>query len=1004
MSDITSTIRIDDGFTQPLQDLTKAAIAASDKVDALKDSLEGLANVDLDEFGDYFDAALLLQQKRFDKLTKRISKSATETANKIAKQVRQTTNNIRFEVLYVTSFVENKVEQFSKKAMFSIKWKLFYLTDLFRNKITEAKSIAKKLISKEGLSKLAESLGLAIGKVWGGITNLNKLITVLFHNIKKGVTDAILRIPDAIKKVSSQTTVLSSSIKKGFLVGMAKIPEMIKNISSKSTTEIVRLKKELLTAKDIFYKGLKESKLAGIINGEINGYQKYRNIIWDKQDALKNAPQQLNMADKIGRRGNILARRLEVAGFDKTAKFLYGKSDALIGKYGVKPQTIADPTVMGYIQKRAAEIKGSITAKSKEGIVKGVEWLKGTEVYKITKDVALDFGKMVGLSILTNMAFSALDKFRDKLIDLVQSTRNAILNSLEEVSTKDKLKAIYGSEGVGAHNRAYELANELGESSGMVSQLSQSALSAGIDTNSFERIMRLSDKVGKLKLGSSTQDVASELISNIYNRGDIESLSGLFGLDKTLTESLEKSDFKKLLEKGDLSAALDIAEKVADQAGFTDDKYKKASDSLSQNYKKIENMISNVKRRLSEIYVETLEPAVKKFEEFLESDEVQVFIRILERGARRVGSFVSNLLITIMDNLGIIAAIIGFTMVGKLYLVFRSVQGTLALIPMIKGALTWILTRLGFNGIAGAIQNITVKTALATAKATALSALKIAGPFVAAGAALGGILYAIYDCTAATDELGNKTQTFSEWLNGALIASYAGAVTIFHNVFVFFERIGAYIVDTFSIATAALEDFDIYMKKLKGEKIRPKIYIDKKQYESMSKDAKKALGKVYVETSSVAGVNGGHGVQEKLFYYGKEEVEQKSKLDGVLEGIRANQTQYLNVEKEVQKVIDSGVNSLAEYMKGLLGLQGKKQDGVTKKLDKIGDDTHHISSSMSQEDELDWMKEFSNRQIMSNYGNTTTINNRTINQNGVSQNVMAETYRRDRSTIPARSR
>jgi hypothetical protein len=48
------------------------------------------------------------------------------------------------------------------------------------------------------------------------------------------------------------------------------------------------------------------------------------------------------------------------------------------------------------------------------------------------------------------------------------------------------------------------------------------------------------------------------------------------------------------------------------------------------------------------------------------------------------------------------------------------------------------------------------------------------------------------------------------------------------------------------------------------------------------------------------------------------------------------------------------------------------------------------------------MKAFSDRQIMSAY-NSQTTNNRTINMNGVSQNTMAEAYRRNRSTIPARA-
>lgn len=58
----------------------------------------------------------------------------------------------------------------------------------------------------------------------------------------------------------------------------------------------------------------------------------------------------------------------------------------------------------------------------------------------------------------------------------------------------------------------------------------------------------------------------------------------------------------------------------------------------------------------------------------------------------------------------------------------------------------------------------------------------------------------------------------------------------------------------------------------------------------------------------------------------------------------------------------------------------------------INDNSNQIREIMTQEEELGWLKAFSDRQIMSNISNSTS-NSRTINITGASPNMVAESFR-----------
>jgi hypothetical protein len=95
--------------------------------------------------------------------------------------------------------------------------------------------------------------------------------------------------------------------------------------------------------------------------------------------------------------------------------------------------------------------------------------------------------------------------------------------------------------------------------------------------------------------------------------------------------------------------------------------------------------------------------------------------------------------------------------------------------------------------------------------------------------------------------------------------------------------------------------------------------------------------------------------------------------------------------------LESNGESVKQMLKGLFGLNKQQADDE----DEIATNSGEIRRSMGQEEELRWLKAFSDRQIMSSLSNITS-NSNTNNFYGVPGPTMSELGRRSVKTIPPR--
>lgn len=620
-------------------------------------------------------------------------------------------------------------------------------------------------------------------------------------------------------------------------------------------------------------------------------------------------------------------------------------------------------------------------------------------------------------NMINKVSMAAFHKMKDSYIKGFNALMESIGKSIDEINIGDKLSAQFGEAGDVAKKRAYELANELGESATMVSELAMKAGQEGIGTEHFERMMKLADKVGKLRQGETTESAANTLMSNIKSGHDASSIAQLYGGGQMMERQLRSAGYERALNRGDLDKALEIAEQIAEQAGLTDENYNKATNNLSQNYKKIMNTIDNVKKRLAETFNRTFAPTIEKIKKLLESNTFKTVVNVADWLMEKLGKFLNWFTESAVDNIHIIGVLLGVGIVSKIMFLLPKLKMIIVLAQKLRGPIGWIVR--GLTKVVGKLVSIIAKQGIIALKAKAIAALKMAGPWLAIGAAIGGITYGIY-------KLEGTSESFLDWIKRKLtemlknlFASVKMLINIGKNVITFFENIFVYIKEMPSLFAAALKDMENSAKgfwdevtgKVNNNPYDPskrdkRIYITSEEFRNLPRSERKKYHEAWDEEGGSPldnfnllmfdpfhGSSGYTGRYFKIDEEGKE--EEKSEVEKLLEKInKDNNINYVDITSGADEFFETAVGWLEKLFK-----QGEEQ---TKEQEGIADDTTKIRQLGEQEEELKWLKAFSDRQIMSAY-NSQTTNNRTINMNGVSQNTMAEAYRRNRSTIPARA-
>jgi hypothetical protein len=636
-------------------------------------------------------------------------------------------------------------------------------------------------------------------------------------------------------------------------------------------------------------------------------------------------------------------------------------------------------------------------------------------VFSLDVSAVADFGRsIIGLTLnLANLAKSAARAMADigtalfqmknskaffalnfstaitkRLVNTYKSAFNHINSMMSEhldkINLEDKMNAMWGTAGKNANERMYGLANELGKKAGDVMNAAASAAAQGIGTDDFEDIYRFADKISKLNPGDDAGSIASSLVSNIKSGHDAETVSAMFGGGENMSRQLKRMGYERKLNRGDLQGALDIAKKVAEQAGYTEEKYQAASDTMSENFKYIHNVIGNIKERLGEIYTRHFEPVVKKIAKMMKSQAFQNFISAIELVIDRVGAAVGSMVEFLVDHWEILAAAVSAMFLAKGLIIGRMIGLVWKFKGVLFGAGKVVI------GLIFKLKNLALAfLGLGGSMKSGLKALVTgAGKWVLIAGVVYGIVKLVQWLVNLTREEGEEEIT----LLGLLAGGYRFASNLFTNLFISIEH--------------GINNIKQWFLEIKREFYQVYLFISGKisdlfkEYADKAKSfLKSGIGQIYLKG---LGFDTDKLNVDKLVDIVVDQSE-KNKNDAVVELAKINQeiadierfeTKYIDVMEGVEDAMQNPETVLT-WLKDLFNLQKKTGEGVqtaNKELRKFNE----------QEEELRWLKAFSDRQITSQYNQMTSYN-RTVNINGMSQAGIAEMGRRSVTTRPSRA-
>ena len=591
----------------------------------------------------------------------------------------------------------------------------------------------------------------------------------------------------------------------------------------------------------------------------------------------------------------------------------------------------------------------------------------------------IDMFKLLGKNVLLNASnfikavagtfiFSALFQIGERVakkianlyVDLFKNMVRAVQDSIEDINLHDKLSVMYGDRGKVASQHAYELSNELGENQTTVTGLAAKAAHMGIGTENFDRIMRYSSKISALSPEETTESAANAVMNSIKSSKDASDISGLLGGGQKMTRQLKRAGYERLLRKGDIEGALDVVEKISNEAGFTNEKYKEASKTLSQTFKRVMNTVENIKRSLKETYDSSFAPVFAKLDKLLQSRGVERIITIVTRFISWLGNEAAKVLGFVIDNIWWIAGLFGVLLVGKVVMIMKMIAGVGGIIRLLAIPLAFIkkilfssILRPLTTRIMALLSMIATKGIMATIKAC-LPALLITA---AIAGAIYGILYLLEDVLGVTDN----------WV-GALNGARVYWTNIFQNIFIGIDR---------AITRAKIAFKELKMWALELIESVFNFFLEK---------IKSIVGIIGITIESDEFKAKDTSVYQNL----KSEADY---LKGYLENMN-----YVDTLKGVDEAYKATPNDLMRKLDEIFNLEKVK----AKISGGILNDTSKIRENTEQEEELAWLKAFSNRQIMSEYSSMTS-NSRTININGMSQAGMMEFGRRSVAAVPSRN-
>ena len=974
MPDISQTIRIDDEFSTPLKELTKASFDASGAMSSLAESIAQEAQE--------MTVSEVKMMAAID-----YTRGLTSSSKELRKTIADYTKNV---AIPHTRHLAYQITQ--KKDLMVLDWKRLNVSEELakahfkvNNELTKAKWAAQDFAATT-----KDKMYVAMEKTITSTEKLRSEIPKLASDIKNKLTTAMNEFAAVSRNVIAMMPKLAAVVQDQINIAVGKtliklrqlrgeIPKLLGSVSPASVIgsgeKALSFLHGIAAPAGSFLKGIRDKlgkeNFAGLFTAGVQQVDTFFNLFEKNLKTLRSTSGTAFKAFSGEFKTNMEFMRAS-AGVSLKHILAETKKTVSAGAKAAKDAAVGFGKKFSEISKKTGATAGGVLAGA---------------FGRMAGFMMLDFGGRV----MDRMGKMMLDKTKNTMIGV----RNTIAKYLDDISLTEKMSAMWGdTKGAYTKRHSFELANELGESSQMVYGLAAKANYEGIGTSTFERAMRLSDRIAALRPGETTENVASSILDNLKSGHDAGSMAKLLGGGPVMERQLKRSGFERALRRGDMQKALSIAEKIAEQAGITEEKYKKANAGLAQDFQRVNNIIDNIKQKLGEIYSNQLASIVKRVREFLESDKFKKIMAYVEWGVKKVGGLVSGFVHTMLDNIHIIGALLAGSFVIKLFMVARAISALPMLFKMASKGAGLLAKTINFIGKITGIQFLKMFSWSKLLSGgirgigAAMKAAFFAHPIAIIIGAVGMLAYQIAKATGFVKSFGGAFLGVIRFVSNAINNLQIKVAKLLNTLHTDEEEEAARkkmnaVKDEMSGSGAKLHylkqdranarrkgltkkeiaELDRQIKEIETGNKTLQERFDKAEAEYKAAKEKAELAKKTIEESLTA--------------------QEKGWTEGVAEAFKmSNEEAFGEIKKKMDKMlgISSDIrDSLPQnsWLRSAIEKTERWQKGVKDDMGKIRD-------VMSQEEELRWLKAFSDRQIMSNYTyQTSTTRNVTIS--GASQ-------------------
>lgn len=230
----------------------------------------------------------------------------------------------------------------------------------------------------------------------------------------------------------------------------------------------------------------------------------------------------------------------------------------------------------------------------------------------------------------------------NQAMQAMQRVAQALTGALNDVAEKQRAVIMLGKEaGEELSEFAKESARLTGRSQGDIMRTAMQWRRTGVGGQEIMDLTKMADRFANLN-GREYTEVANVLNDAIKSHS-ASGLADLLGGGEGVERRLQRAGVERALRRGDVQTAMQKFSSVADTFGFTQEQADKMGNTVDRQVERITNRVKDKFTNLFAGIVERAAPYINKFLDWLDGEDVTMFLNLVGNGITSVINLVGEL-------------------------------------------------------------------------------------------------------------------------------------------------------------------------------------------------------------------------------------------------------------------------------------------------------------------------------------------------------------------------